>query len=118
MTRRDIWANLCMHKDFIKDKPWVIMGDFNSALHLEDQFLGSSSINISMKEFQECVAKIEVDDVNAIGIHYTWNQKPKNGAGIFKKIDRIMGNVPFMDSFQLHVLFSSHIESRIIVLVC
>ena len=52
-----------------------------------------------MKEFQECVAKIDVVDVNATGIHYTWNQKPKNGAGIFKKIDRIMGNVPFMHLF-------------------
>lgn len=38
-------------------------------------------------------------DVNSMGFHYTWNQKPKHGIGFLKKIDRAMGNTGFIDSF-------------------
>ncbi|GJS23740.1 uncharacterized protein Tco_0452372 [Tanacetum coccineum] len=38
-------------------------------------------------------------DVNATGLHFTWNQKPKGDHGTLKKIDRIMSNVPFIDEF-------------------
>ncbi|GKB78613.1 hypothetical protein Tco_0945508 [Tanacetum coccineum] len=42
---------------------------------------------------------MEVMDVNAIGLHFTWNQKPKGSNGVLKKIDWIMCNIPFNDSF-------------------
>ncbi|GJV98057.1 hypothetical protein Tco_1549634 [Tanacetum coccineum] len=38
-------------------------------------------------------------DINSPGLHYTWNQKPKGGNGILKKLYRIMGNIDFMDFF-------------------
>nr|GEZ58410.1 hypothetical protein [Tanacetum cinerariifolium] len=39
-------------------KPWVLLGDFNVALNLEDNYSGSSFLN-SAVEFKDCVAKIE-----------------------------------------------------------
>ncbi|GJR69732.1 retrovirus-related pol polyprotein from transposon TNT 1-94 [Tanacetum coccineum] len=41
------------------------MGDFNSALFIEDTYYGSSKMNISMREFSECVENVEVADVNS-----------------------------------------------------
>ncbi|GKE82094.1 hypothetical protein Tco_1552094, partial [Tanacetum coccineum] len=38
-------------------------------------------------------------DINSSGLHYTWNQKPKSGGGVLKKLDRIMGNLEFNDTF-------------------
>ncbi|KAK1427996.1 hypothetical protein QVD17_16799 [Tagetes erecta] len=75
------------------------MGDFNCALNLEDKLLGTSSIDAAMRDFKECVDNIEMMDINGYGLHYTWNQKPKKGVGIRNKIDRIMGNVEFMNLF-------------------
>ena len=98
-NRRLLWQNLCLHKVFVHDRPWVILGDFNSALNLEDSLLGSSTINIGMRDFKECVDNIEVFDINSSGCHFTWNQKPKRGDGVFKKIDRVLGNVSFTDMF-------------------
>ncbi|GKA11339.1 hypothetical protein Tco_0690772 [Tanacetum coccineum] len=44
-----------------------------------------------------------------LGIHFTWNQKPKGGGGILKKLDRIMGNFKFIDMFQgAYALFQSY----------
>ncbi|KAJ9536688.1 hypothetical protein OSB04_un000161 [Centaurea solstitialis] len=42
---------------------------------------------------------IEVLDVSYTGIHYTWIQKPKGGDGLHRKLDRIMVNTDFMESF-------------------
>ncbi|XP_021979867.1 uncharacterized protein LOC110875989 [Helianthus annuus] len=98
-NRRMLWNDLCKHKVFCHDKPWVVMGDFNSALNLEDSLYGSSKQSIGMREFDECVHQAELIDISAHGLQYTWNQKPKSGAGLLKKIDRIMGNVTFLDHY-------------------
>nr|GFB10490.1 hypothetical protein [Tanacetum cinerariifolium] len=74
--RRVLWADLEKHKLVARGFPWVLMGDFN-----------------------DCVKKIEVIDINSYGLHFTWNQKPKGSNGILKKLDRIMGNLDFVDKF-------------------
>ncbi|GJT46976.1 sodium/hydrogen exchanger 6 [Tanacetum coccineum] len=97
--RRILWQNLDMHKVFIHGSLWALMGDFKASLNLEDCHSSSSKISISMREFKECVSEIELQDVNCSGLHYTWNQKPKGGECILKKIDRVMCNLKFMDEF-------------------
>ncbi|GJU52788.1 uncharacterized protein Tco_1226502 [Tanacetum coccineum] len=56
-------------------------------------------MNISMRDFNECVGNVEIADVNSTGLHYTWNQKPKGDYGILKKIDRVMANLGFASEF-------------------
>ncbi|GKC89077.1 protein LAZ1 [Tanacetum coccineum] len=64
---------------------------------LKEEYYGF--LNSAMREFKECVSDIEVMDVTSSGIHYTWNQNPRGGGGILKKLDRIMANMDFIDSF-------------------
>ncbi|XP_021991394.1 uncharacterized protein LOC110888163 [Helianthus annuus] len=97
--RRTLWDDLCKHNTLAHDHPWVVLGDFNAALNLEDCLYGTSSHTIGMREFFDCIQAVELVDVNSHGLHYTWNQKPKEGIGILKKIDRIMSNMKFMDLF-------------------
>ncbi|KAJ0935111.1 putative RNA-directed DNA polymerase [Helianthus annuus] len=52
-----------------------------------------------MREFYECVQSNELVDIKSHGMHFTWNQKPKQGIGVVKKIDRIMGNMHFLDLY-------------------
>ncbi|XP_021975501.1 uncharacterized protein LOC110870629 [Helianthus annuus] len=99
VTRRDLWQQLSMHKTLVADSPWFLMGDFNSALNIEDSSMGTSSCSTGMREFQACVDDIEVVDINRSGIHFTWNQKPKKGIGLLKKIDRVMGNTSFLAEY-------------------
>ncbi|XP_022031030.1 uncharacterized protein LOC110931970 [Helianthus annuus] len=99
VTRRELWAQLSLHKLMVADKPWVIMGDFNSALYLEDKSMGTSAISVGMRDFQTCISDIEVMDVNRSGLHFTWTQKPKKGVGLLKKIDWVMANDPFVAEF-------------------
>ncbi|GJY88374.1 DNA helicase [Tanacetum coccineum] len=99
IERRRLWDDLGLQKLVTRDTPWVLMGDFNVALNLEDVHLGSSRFNTSMYEFKDCVANIKVMDINRSGLQYTWNQNPKGGSMILKKLDRVMGNMNFIDMF-------------------
>ena len=87
------------HAGFMRSRPWVVLGDFNAALNLEDHSCGGYTPDIAMREFKECVTNMEVADVNSTGLHFTWNQKPKGSNGILKKIDRIMSNLQFCDTY-------------------
>nr|GEX24019.1 hypothetical protein [Tanacetum cinerariifolium] len=107
--RRSLWSNLYAHKVFVHNRAWCMLGDFNAALFLEDSTAGSSNVDIAMREFKECVAETEMMDVQCSGHQYTWNQKPKGGDGILKKIDRVLGNMEFNDSFVgAHVIFQPY----------
>ena len=107
--RRPLWDNLRMHKLYTRARPWCILGDFNSALHLEDKVTGSSVIDISMREFKECIDEVELVDINRSGLQFTWNQKPRGLDGTLKKIDRIMANLGFMDLFVgAHAIFQPY----------
>lgn len=79
--------------------PWYVLGDFNVSLNLVDSSACSSSINMAMTEFKECIEDLCIDDINQIGLHFTWNQRPNAEIGILKKLDRVMGNDLFISKF-------------------
>ncbi|GKC46990.1 RNA-directed DNA polymerase, eukaryota, reverse transcriptase zinc-binding domain protein, partial [Tanacetum coccineum] len=63
--RRALWRELGAHKITVCGFTWILMGDFNVALNMEDTYAGSSSINSAMCEFKDCVSDIEVMDVTS-----------------------------------------------------
>ncbi|GJT09945.1 RNA-directed DNA polymerase, eukaryota, reverse transcriptase zinc-binding domain protein [Tanacetum coccineum] len=81
------------------NRPWCLLGEFNASLHIDDKSEGSSYVDTAMREFQDCVEEIEVNDVNNSGLQFTWNQMPRGTNGFLKKIDRIMANLDFNEAF-------------------
>ncbi|GKC39342.1 sugar transport protein 13, partial [Tanacetum coccineum] len=112
IQRRELWKSLSLHKVFVCNRPWCLLGDFNATLYLEESTAGSSRIDIAMRDFKACVDDIEVLDVQNSGLQYTWNQKPKGADGILKKLDRIMANMEFMSDFVgAHAIFKPYRNS-------
>ncbi|GJZ92618.1 RNA-directed DNA polymerase, eukaryota, reverse transcriptase zinc-binding domain protein [Tanacetum coccineum] len=110
--QRALWQCLCLHKVYVRDRPWYLLGDFNPALFLEDSMAGLSCIDISMREFKDCVVEIKVMDVQRSGLQFTWSQKPKGKDGLLKKIDRIMANMELNDVFiGAHAIFKPYCVS-------
>ncbi|GJY01145.1 hypothetical protein Tco_0359297 [Tanacetum coccineum] len=109
IQRHALWNGLSTHKQYVRNRPWCMLGDFNSALNLEDKSIGPSNIDISMWEFKECVEVMEVADVQCSGLNFTWNQKPRGDEGLLKKIDRVMENLEFNDAFiGAHAIFQPY----------
>ncbi|GJZ77020.1 RNA-directed DNA polymerase, eukaryota, reverse transcriptase zinc-binding domain protein [Tanacetum coccineum] len=61
--RKKLWSALCNYKSIINDKPWVIMGDLNVSLNLEDHSEGISCMTQDMEEFKECIDYIKIDNM-------------------------------------------------------
>nr|GEX67474.1 hypothetical protein [Tanacetum cinerariifolium] len=107
--RRPLWNGLCLHKNYINNRPWCLLGDFNAPLFVEDTSMGSSSLDVTMREFKECVKNMEVMDVQRTGLQYTWNQKPKGKDGILRKLDWVLANLEFLDDFLgAHAIFKPY----------
>nr|GEV09953.1 hypothetical protein [Tanacetum cinerariifolium] len=69
----------------------------------------SSTVDIALYDFRECVEEMEVSDIQCTRLYFTWNQKPRGGHGILKKLDRIMANSEFHDYFVgAHAIFKSY----------
>ncbi|GJZ37408.1 putative reverse transcriptase domain, reverse transcriptase zinc-binding domain protein [Tanacetum coccineum] len=48
-------------------------------------------------------------DVQRTGLQFTWNQKPKGKDGILRKLDRVLANLEFLDSFVgAHAIFKPY----------
>ncbi|GJR40035.1 RNA-directed DNA polymerase, eukaryota, reverse transcriptase zinc-binding domain protein [Tanacetum coccineum] len=99
VDRRSLWKALHKHKFVIKDRPWVILGDFNACLDPSERSSGCSKVTTAMCDFRECVTDIEVDDIAMNGLKFTWNKKPGKVGGLLKKLDRVLGNGSFISSF-------------------
>ncbi|GKC50823.1 RNA-directed DNA polymerase, eukaryota, reverse transcriptase zinc-binding domain protein [Tanacetum coccineum] len=83
----------------VDNNPWVLMGDWNVILNVKDHSAGGSCKTADMIDIKECIKSIEVGDLHYFGLHYTWIQSRLNPANeIFKKLDRVLGNISFMDA--------------------
>ncbi|GJX74377.1 RNA-directed DNA polymerase, eukaryota, reverse transcriptase zinc-binding domain protein [Tanacetum coccineum] len=55
IQRRDLWTNLVTHKNYIQNRPWCILGDFNVSLNADENSTGLSYIVTGMKGFSRIV---------------------------------------------------------------
>ncbi|GJY32208.1 RNA-directed DNA polymerase, eukaryota, reverse transcriptase zinc-binding domain protein [Tanacetum coccineum] len=89
--RKELWKELSLNNRVVGKSAWVIMGDVNVNLNLEDHSEGVSNFTQDMIDFQDCVNGNELEDINYSGLHFTWTKSLLNpNATVLKKIDRIM----------------------------
>ncbi|GJX09285.1 RNA-directed DNA polymerase, eukaryota, reverse transcriptase zinc-binding domain protein [Tanacetum coccineum] len=88
---KELWKELSLNNRVVGKSAWVIMGDVNVNLNLEDHSEGVSNFTQDMIDFQDCVNGNELEDINYSGLHFTWTKSLLNpNATVLKKIDRIM----------------------------
>nr|GEV82209.1 hypothetical protein [Tanacetum cinerariifolium] len=53
IDRRVLWSNLVGHAGLMRNRPWVLLGNFNAALNLKDHSAGGYESNVAMREFKD-----------------------------------------------------------------
>ncbi|GKD20453.1 RNA-directed DNA polymerase, eukaryota, reverse transcriptase zinc-binding domain protein [Tanacetum coccineum] len=100
IEKRSLWNDLRRFKAITSGCPWILMGDFNVTLKLEEHSTGGSKVQSDMQDFGVYVNDIEVEDVNYTGLFYTWIKSPSRPeTSILKKLDRVMVNSDFIDHY-------------------
>ncbi|GKF03936.1 RNA-directed DNA polymerase, eukaryota, reverse transcriptase zinc-binding domain protein, partial [Tanacetum coccineum] len=113
IDRRKLWRDLGAQKSITNGDPWVIIGDFNVSLKVEEHSNGSSALSNEMNEFLDSTREIEVEDILSSGFHFTWTKSRGNPkCKTLKKLDRIMINEAFMEKFpSSHGMFLPYLIS-------
>ena len=100
--RRALWSEFRDHMDspIIRTKPWIIFGDFNEILDLEEHSLIEDHPVVSpgMRDFQEMVNYCSLTDMASHGPLFTWCNKRETGL-ISKKLDRVLVNDVWMQTY-------------------
>ncbi|GJV02850.1 RNA-directed DNA polymerase, eukaryota, reverse transcriptase zinc-binding domain protein [Tanacetum coccineum] len=95
--RKPLWENLVERSVIVADDTWALMGNFNVALNVEDCTNSFSIKDKDMQDFRRCLEILDLEDIAAYGMFYTWIQKRDNPkTGILKKLDRVLGNSNFI----------------------
>ncbi|GJT54589.1 zinc knuckle CX2CX4HX4C containing protein [Tanacetum coccineum] len=55
IDHRVLRNNLVRHAGLMQNRPWVLLGDFNAALNIEDHSSSSYEPNAAIHDFKECV---------------------------------------------------------------
>nr|GEW84440.1 hypothetical protein [Tanacetum cinerariifolium] len=112
--RRTLWKDLDIQKRFTNGDPWILMGDFNVTLKIEEHCAGSSFVSTDMSEFHSSVDAYEIDDLKSSGFFFTWSKSPQQPTtSIFKKLDRVMINDGLLQKLcKAHAYFLPYMSSN------
>lgn len=113
IERRQLWKEIEAYKQVTDGNSWVILGDFNVTLEVNEHSNGSSMHSTDMMEFKRCVEKVEIEDLLSSGFQYTWTKSLRNpNCKTLKKLERVMVNENFLDTFRTaHSVFLPYIIS-------
>ncbi|XP_048491598.1 uncharacterized protein LOC125492899 [Beta vulgaris subsp. vulgaris] len=77
---------------------WVLMGDFNDLSSVDDR-IGSTVRVAEIRPMMDCLNECGLTDVKASGKYFTWTNKQEGTARVFSRIDRVIANSIWLDSF-------------------
>ncbi|XP_039031706.1 uncharacterized protein LOC120166515 [Hibiscus syriacus] len=99
IIRRQFWSQLGSIVSFMGDAAWLVGGDFNFILKMEESSNPiSSSTSSDVLEFHKCVEDLEIFDHQFIGPLYTWSNKQQNSF-LARKLDRVLVNHCWSETF-------------------
>ncbi|XP_062074968.1 uncharacterized protein LOC133778976 [Humulus lupulus] len=79
--------------------PWLVAGDFNAVFNFDDRVGGQPITKLEMEDARSWRASSLLSEIRRIGFHYTWSNKQVEGSRIFSKLDRVLSNEAWVDSF-------------------
>ncbi|XP_048492374.1 uncharacterized protein LOC125493253 [Beta vulgaris subsp. vulgaris] len=95
--RKQLWEGLKKLSKNVNEA-WVVGGDFNNVLHLNER-IGSAITLEEVMEFQQCLRTCSLQEQTNTGPFYTWSNKQEGDDRVFSRIDRIVVNDRWMEVF-------------------
>ncbi|XP_070033084.1 uncharacterized protein [Nicotiana tomentosiformis] len=82
--------------------PWLVVGDFNSVLRIDDRIGGNPITVGEIMDFHECVEECELIELPQQGSRYTWNDR-HGQERIDSKIDWVFVNRSWLDNMPSYI---------------
>ncbi|XP_070025309.1 uncharacterized protein [Nicotiana sylvestris] len=96
VERLELWDHLyCLARDM--ELPWLVGWDFNVLLHEDEKIGGLLRHPSEYEDFAFCINSCGLFDQGYKERPFTWCNARPNAQCIFKRLDRILVNLPFQN---------------------
>jgi endonuclease/exonuclease/phosphatase family metal-dependent hydrolase len=97
-NRYRMWDAL-RHLKSQSNLPWLVVGDFNEILWLEEHFSNSPRPVPQMEAFREALSDYNLTDLGFAGTPYTYDNKRSGQANVKVRLDRAIACLAWRDQF-------------------
>ncbi|XP_074305112.1 uncharacterized protein LOC141640050 [Silene latifolia] len=102
--RLDLWSALSSIKNTVTD--WLVLADLNVVRDVSERVSLSPPDLADILDFNECILKFQLDDINGSGCDFTWTNKQDDSTRVWSKLDRVVANSSWLSNFPTtHVTF-------------
>ncbi|XP_056698010.1 uncharacterized protein [Spinacia oleracea] len=95
--RVPLWNSLTQISDNCT-QPWIIMGDFNALMDVEDR-VGAPVRIREIQAMRACMTHCNLSTIKTVGRQFTWNNKQVGEDRVLYRIDRVLANASWSDMF-------------------
>ena len=82
--------------------PWLVGGDFNEILMLDEKLGGGGRQESLMANFRTALADCGLKDLGYLGPKFTWNNRRASPHFVQERLDRCVGNASWYSLFPLY----------------
>ncbi|KAL0293692.1 UNVERIFIED_CONTAM: hypothetical protein Scaly_3136700 [Sesamum calycinum] len=97
IPRRELWSTLRTLSTGILDDPWLILGDFNAVMDDSEVCGRAADTSASMADFRNCIRDTGLVQLPFTGCPYTWHNCSEGSRSLWKRLDRMLANVAWLD---------------------
>ncbi|XP_020254186.1 uncharacterized protein LOC109831264 [Asparagus officinalis] len=98
-TRKVLWSDLKSIHQTIGNTPWLLCGDFNATTRNEDKIGGCMLNDSDTEDFRAFINDCQLAQLKTTGCFFTWNNKQDHGSRIWSKLDRVLINDNWIQSY-------------------
>ena len=80
------------------DTPSIVLGDFNFIANLNERVGNPPRLN-EITSLRNCTGVCGIYDLKSNGRFFTWNNKKSKSSRVMSKIDKVMGNHQWEESY-------------------
>ncbi|XP_026410603.1 uncharacterized protein LOC113305820 [Papaver somniferum] len=96
-SRRFLWSEMQLISDL--KKPWLIVGDFNAILRMEEKVGGNSPSRRSILDFSECIDTCQLIQAPKVGLDFSWSNCKHGSKRILCNLDRAFFNMGWLQMY-------------------
>ncbi|CAK8532778.1 unnamed protein product [Lathyrus sativus] len=115
--RRVLWKDIAIiHAQ--QQGPWVLMGDFNNVIHINDRIGGNDVTETKYTDICSMMDNVGLFEKESKGSYYTWSNNHTAGT-IYSRIDHVLANVEWLQQhtdITLHILPPSVLDHSLLLM--
>lgn len=77
----------------------MLLGDFNNIVNMKEKVGGNININIHMINFNNFLNEGNLISISTTGVPFTWSNGHKDNTIIFERLDKVIANMNWLNSF-------------------